>query len=644
MTYNNTNGRTAAASLELASTSKKRFEEFLRRQLGVSDATDPKAVVDALQKRYPSAAARLEEERQGGTIRFNAQPEAPVVVGRDEFGATAGSYRAGMVSAALTADLECVMSHLSNRVFRVALAGWRDAVLAEWAEGLDAAVLGADPTQRDRVFYSVRKLGDYARVARMIGLVNPDVSLDYRRLARTLDEAAMVLRVRVGEAYFRAGFSEGGSVFQIALSDLHQRREGLISALEQLNSSVVEDSHDWGDSEASYSALWRELEAKGQQDLRAIIVPEAMSRLLDVLLGHVEQQSQPELLQELAATAPIELVQLKRLEKVAAGLLTGPGSTASAPLSSFVSALHRFIEAFARPGANSRILDLAIPFPFAMEQSSRPDPEGRQTVRDLLLGRSEVARELEAQFADPDFDPLDLDQRIFVLLDRVLYDLDRAFDLYLLGSGTSTAPGVEERRAALYGISLDKWLTLPALRKSVSLPPSPLEQIRLSIIKLRDLLTTSIPPTENEKAQFRTEQQALENEWKALALQLSRPNARRQELLNLSGLLYSENVLGGAAPSLGCDTIDVIPDSRISDHRIATVLEELAHRNEDRKPPARSRDLPSQPPEHRAGGDNGSASNARQGPKKARTHSKKQSGQERRHSSKNSADSSIPKH
>jgi len=59
----------------------------------MSDATDPRAVTAALQKRYPSAAVRLEEEKQGVSIRFNPPPAAPVVPGVDGTGATAGTLR-----------------------------------------------------------------------------------------------------------------------------------------------------------------------------------------------------------------------------------------------------------------------------------------------------------------------------------------------------------------------------------------------------------------------------------------------------------------------------------------------------------------------------------------------------------------------
>ncbi|PTL81223.1 hypothetical protein [Vitiosangium sp. GDMCC 1.1324] len=563
--YDNTKGRSANTSLELAATAKTRFEEFLRRQLGVSDATDPEAVVSALQKRYPAAAARLEEEKQGVSIRFNTQPELPVV-GMDGLGATAGAQRAGEVREALAGDLACVMAHPSNRDFKGALAGWRDAVLAEWGEGMDAAVLGADPLRRDRAFYSVRKLSDYARVARMVGIINPDLRLEYRRLATTLDEAGMVLRVRVGEALFRAGFSEGGAIFEVTLQDLRRRREALISSLERFTSISTEDSADWGDGESSYGRLLTELAAQGQQDLRSLVQPEAMARLLDVLLDRVEQQSQPELLHELAATAPIELVQLKRLRAVASDMLAGvvgrPASrAASAPLSAFVQALHLFITAFASPGANNRLLDLAIPFPFAVAQIGRPDPEGREAVRVLIQQRFEIATKLEALYSDPNFDPLDWDWS--VKLDRVLYDLDRAIDLYLLGSGLPEVPGPEELRASLYGQVLDHLaksgvLTAPPAttlraRPRAGAQPELLAAMDDTAQQLQGQLTTLAaellgtskgtfkkrkPLPVADPDQFLVEQRSLEAEWKALALQLSPPNPSRAALLEVTDSLY----------------------------------------------------------------------------------------------------------
>lgn len=558
--YDNTKGREATPSLELASTVKTRFEEFLRRQLGVSDANDPEAVVGALRRLYPSTAARLDEERQGVSIRFNAQPEAMMAAqaGASE---TPGSLKAREVRQALEADLEAIIEHPFNRDYRSALSGWRDAILAEFSEGEGAAALAADPSSRDRTFYSVRKLGDYARVSRMVGLVNPQVMPEFRRLAATVDEAAVVLRVQAGESLFRAGFDEGGSVFQVALNDLRQRREALIIALEELTASRREGfTENWGDSEASYGALLEELGKQGHQDLRALVRPETMARLLDILLDTRATQ-QPEYLRGIAATVPVELVQLKRLRGVATSVLQDMGggtttdkdetrSTASAPLSAFVQALNLFISAFAEPGTGSRLLSLSLPAPFASLELARSD-EGGNVVRTLFHVRAELATEIDAAFADPDFDPLAWP--LLIKLDRILYDVDRAIDLYLMGGGNNL-DGPEERRAQIYAHLLARWVAhtqpTPPGNDWILSPPGSLSQqderkqnllqrFRLEVQALiSELKKPAKPLTNGEVQQLLLEQQSLEKQWKELAVQLTQVATGRRGLLDVPGQLY----------------------------------------------------------------------------------------------------------
>jgi hypothetical protein len=587
--YDNTKGRNATASLELASTAKTRFEEFLRRNLGVSDATDPTAVVGALRRLYPAAAARLEEEKQGVTVRFNAVPETPVVT--EGAGVTAGALKAREVREALEADLEGVISHAANRDYRAALTGWRDAILAELREGEGAAYLAADPSMRDRAFYSVRKLGDYARVSRLVSLLNPGVMPEFRRLAASLDEASVVLRVQAGEALFRAGFDEGGSVFQVALTDLRQRRETLIRALEELSATRREGGdEDWGDGEASYGALLEELGRRGHQDLRALLRPEAMVRLLDVLLD-TQAAQQPDYLRGIASTVPVELVQLKRLRVVAADVLEGMDDTeetapaASAPLSAFVQALNLFISAFAEPGTGARLLYLALPSPFASLQLARAD-EGGNVVRTLFHRRAELANELDTAFADPDFDPLDWP--LLIKLDRVLYDVDRAIDLYLMGGGNNL-DGDEELRAKLYARVLEMWLDgttgndwseelqVPESLSQVDERKKDLRQLFKALIEevVSELNRPEQELSEGELERFLLEQQALERQWKELAVQLTQVATGRRALLDISAELY------GGAPERDARRFEdrmprVPPPLRITNRLSETRLRPLA--------------------------------------------------------------------
>jgi hypothetical protein len=544
--YDNVKGQSAAASLELASTAKTKFDEFLRRQLGVSNAGDPESVVNALRKLYPSTAARLDDESRGVAIRQVNEPEPPAMAPTGGM-ASPGQQRYKMVRQALEADLTSVVEHSSNRDYKAPLIGWRDAILAELREGEAAAYQAADAAQRDRTFYSVRKLGDYARVARMVGLLNPALNLEFRRLASTIDEAAISLRVLAGDALFRAGFDEGGTVFQVALEDLRRRREALINALERFVPTRSEDAEDWGDGEASYGALLRVLGEQGHQELRAILRPEAMARLLNVLLDNVPQQ-QPDYLRGIASTVPVELVQLRRLLVVATELLgrrSGRSQAASGPLSSFVQALNLFIDAFARPGTGSRLLNISLPAPFASLQLARAD-KGSDIVRELFQLRTKLVTELDAVHADPDFDPLQWP--IPVKLDRVLYDVDRAIDLYLMGGGNDL-DGVEERRAKMYAVMLQRWLDQqadsPPGADWHTAPPKSTSKQKLRK-KLRKLVREVIGqldqapqlPSEADREQFLQEQRTLEAEWKALALELTLPATGRRGLLEQAGALY----------------------------------------------------------------------------------------------------------
>ena len=441
--YENTKGRIPAASMELTSTAKTKFDEFLRRQLGVTDARDPKSVVNALRKLYPTTASRLDDESRGQAIRVQATPEPAV-----------GMMSAAMDSPALrrfreqrealAEDLELAVELASNRDFKALVSGWRDSILAEVDEGEVAANQAVDPVARDRTFYSVRKLGDCARVGRMVGMINPTVSPEFGRLASTLDESSMLLRVLAGEALFRAGFDRGGNVFQVALTELRQRREALIHSLEQLTSTGQggqDGANDWGDGPASYGRLLERLRAKGHADLRAVVRPEAMSRLLDVLLNHVPRM-QSQGLRSVASTVPMELLQLRRLRDVAVGLMDTSvnsksvrGLGATAPLVSFTENLTLFISAFERPNAGARLLNLVLPAPLAFREQ-----DGKElALNKLFSDRALVQQELDELQMDPTTTTEFWEE--MARLDRKLYHTDRIIDLYLLDYDEAAEPG-----------------------------------------------------------------------------------------------------------------------------------------------------------------------------------------------------------
>ncbi|RKH11787.1 hypothetical protein D7X74_24810 [Corallococcus sp. CA047B] len=444
--YENTKGRSTAASMEMTSTAKTKFDEFLRRQLGVTDARDPKSVVNALRKLYPTTAARLDDESRGQPIRVQATPEpsAGVMVST---GDSPGMRRFRQQRQALQDDLRFAVELASNRDFREPVDGWRDSILAEMDEGEAASYRAVDPVARDRTFYTVRKLGDCARVARMVGMINPTVSPEFGRLASTLDEGSMLLRILAGESLFRAGFDKGGTVFQVALQDLRQRREALINALEQLTAtSIQEGGDDWGDGQASYGKLLERLRTQGQSDLRSIVRPDAMSRLLDVLLNHAPR-AQTEDMRGIASAVPMELLQLRRLRDVAGSLLDASGFSnasyldptrgqgASAPLAAFTEALTLFINAFDQPNAGARLLNMVLPAPLAFQE--RADKE--QELHDKFRERAVVQEQVDELLMDPT--TADEFWKELARLDRKLYHIDRIIDLYLLDYDEATIPG-----------------------------------------------------------------------------------------------------------------------------------------------------------------------------------------------------------
>ncbi|NNC20118.1 hypothetical protein HRD49_22840 [Corallococcus exiguus] len=451
--YENVKGRSPGASIELASSAKSKFDEFLRRQLGVSDARDPKAVVYALRKLYPTTAARLDDESSGQPIRVSATPE-PVMALMNGTLDSPGQRRFRQERKALVDDLEIAVNLASNRDFKAPMCGWRDSILAELDEGEAAANMAVDPVSRDRAFYSIRKLGDTARVARLVGMVNPTVVQEFGRLAATIDDNATLLRILAGEALFRAGFDKGGTVFQVALQDLRQRREALINSLEQLTATSIQEGYDdWGDGQASYGKLLDQLRARGQSDLRAIVRPDAMSRLLDVLLNHTPRQNSEDM-RGIASAVPVELIQLRRLRDVAGSLLdtstTGfsnsGGSSrgvalnakvqgASAPLAAFTEALTLFIDAFDRPNAGARLLNLVLPVPLTFRDLTGKE----QALNDKFRDRNDTQELIEDLLMDPSTS-VEFWKEL-ARLDRKLYHLDRIIDLFLLDYDEAVVPG-----------------------------------------------------------------------------------------------------------------------------------------------------------------------------------------------------------
>ena len=442
---------TYGTSSALEKAGPRLIDEFLRRELRVGDPRNPREVVTALRRRYAVDAARIDQESAGLPVLY-APPQPLALPAGPAAGDTPGTREERRVQADLESDLMALIDSRDNREWAPEIRGWRDTLLREFADGAAAARFGQDPAMRDRAFLAVRRLGEFARVARLVGVMNTALNCDYRRLAGSLDDACDVIRILMGEALYNAGLSDGGLIIQVPLVDLRQRRDSLVFAVRGL--AGLDDKGfdgDWGDDIAAYRRLLEELDGRNVPELKVYLREELLAPILDNLVSTVSRQD-PEALRQLAATIPVEIGRLNRLREIASTLRLGGTLEAgiAASLSKFEQALQLFIDGFARARSGARLIDLALPLPMAAQQADEEDADARRILRDIVGLRGELAREAECFLSCCGCDVDEL--RCQVKLDKVLFDVDRAIDLFAQGQGRPPEWGTEEKRASIYGI------------------------------------------------------------------------------------------------------------------------------------------------------------------------------------------------
>jgi hypothetical protein len=425
------------------------IDELLRRELGIANPLDPEEMVVALRRRYAGDAARIDDEAAGLPLQF--RPRAEPARRRDPAADTPGNREARRVQAHLESDLDDLVRAPANREWKPELTGWRATLVREYSDGLAAAAFAGDPAQRERGYLAVRRMNEFARLNRLIGLMNLEVNATYRRLARTLDRVASVMRVVMGEALDAAGLSEGGVLIGFPVSEARQYRDAVMLDLRRLTGTLAEvDENDWGNATASYRLLLETLDQQSAPELRVYLREQTLALLLDGLIDSVSR-TDPESLRQLAATAPVEVARLRRLTAIAGQVGTDVNSPA---LSSFVQSLSMLLDAFAQTRSGARLIDLAVPLPLAADQADEADAEARTILRKLVGWRAEFAAEADCFMQCCGSGQL-AELKTQVKIDKVLYDMDRAIDLYTHGEGRPGAWGEEEQRAAVFGIIAD---------------------------------------------------------------------------------------------------------------------------------------------------------------------------------------------
>jgi hypothetical protein len=412
------------------------LDNLIRRKLRISDPTNAEQVANALLSRYPRDKEALEREAAGAPFITFPVPARPVIP-------TNGRAEVNQATDDVERDLMSLSTNALVKDIFPELRGWATAIRSTVADGLDAARFGMDARQRDKAFAFRRRLGDYARISRFIGAVTPNLSPDYRRLAQSLDEVSALLLVLMGDAIANVGFGGGRFLLQAPLSELQERRDAIIYALRNLMGSTqyAYGPSEWPRGLVAYEQFLRYLEQNGQSDLRAFLQEYNIARVMDELIEMAASDSSDGL-RALSSTALVALEAFDRL------IIIGRQAVEpeSPPLSAFLTALQLFVDAFENARSGHRLLHIARPpiLFYGLYGIGGIDIAGTR-LRDLVIKRGDLAERLDC-FLGCACGPETV--KCQIVLDNLLYDIDRAIDLYALGTEDFGEP---EQRAAAYG-------------------------------------------------------------------------------------------------------------------------------------------------------------------------------------------------
>jgi hypothetical protein len=258
--------------------------------------------------------------------------------------------------------------------------------------------------------------------------------------------------VQMGDALANIGYNGGRFLLQASASDLQERRDAVLAALRNLVGSTQQayGQEDWPRGLQAYQQLINRLDATGNSDLRALFQEANLARLMDDLIARVNVMN-ADGLRALGSTAVIQVQPMRRLIQLGRRLV----DPQSPPLASFLLALEMFIEAFQYSSSGSRLIHIARPaiISYGLYGISGSDTATAR-LNDLVVARGKLAVALDC------FLPCECtssDVRCQIILDKLLYDIDRAIDALSLGSDPD-GRGDAEIRAAAYGLIIE---TLP---------------------------------------------------------------------------------------------------------------------------------------------------------------------------------------
>jgi hypothetical protein len=463
------------------------LDNLIRRELKVGDPSDPAQVAQALLTRYsadPRAQAIGQESR--GLPFLQAASSAPPVV---QMLTAAGGAEWQQALDDINQDLQHLSTSALVKDVAPEIRGWGQAIRTTLSEGYDAARFGLDPRNRDKGFAMRRQLNDYARLARLVGAHTPAMLTDFRKLAQSLDEAANLLLVIMGEALANVGFGGGRYIPQVAYADLQTRRDAVIYALRNLVGSTQQayGPDEWPRGLDAYRQLNDLLEAQGQNDLRSLLIETELARTMDELVRRGGDNT-ADGLRSVGSTSLLTLERFRRLVAVSRRGI----SPESPALYAYLEALQLFASAFDSAGG-FRLMKIARPplLFYGLYGSTGLDDADRRIV-DLATRRGLVADAIDC-FASSCCQG---NRTCLVLLDKLLYDIDRAIDLYGLGFANF---GSTERRASAYAFMIDQVLLAapcraPGANQPSLLPAELVTQLNAIADELRPDLTLANDP------------------------------------------------------------------------------------------------------------------------------------------------------
>ncbi len=427
-------------------------DNVFRRMLKVANPRDPDEVAKALLARYADDAQKIKREQAG------------VPISSYQLAALAGQVSGPLSSEIrqatddLERDLGALVSDIQLKDIAPELRGLSEAVRDAAAMGLEAAKLALDPAQRDRAFAARRTLGDYARLTRMLGALTSCATALYCRVSQSMDMCGNLILVGAGEALAAAGVTRSGGLLQVPATELQSRRDAIIGALRRLlgtegdvvaTLSNVINLQTTGPAAGSAGALLLivdALEESGAQDLRPMLDEGFVARMLDNLLDHAVATT-PDSLRSMGSTAVVTSGMLSRFVELIRPLTTTSLLTERPFIVDYVRSLDSFIAGFRSSQTGYRLPFLARPplLGYGFYGAGGMD-DATTMLQVLAVKRSQIAELVDCLCCAC----TEASAAAASVAAKLLFDLDRAIDLFCLGTSDS-GKGLAELHAAAYG-------------------------------------------------------------------------------------------------------------------------------------------------------------------------------------------------